>query len=115
MLEADEGTPMQKKAAFIFALSLGIPLLVPEPCFPEQARHKSLTIFFGDNVNGSIESCPVAKEEVNSGFGQKGSWVQSVRETRKDSLLLDSGDLFFDRYEKRFLRRTSRPNLKRPT
>ena len=26
--------------------------------------------------------------------------MQSVRETRKDSLLLDSGDLFFDRYRK---------------
>ena len=92
---------MQKKAAFLFALSLGIPLLVPEPCFPEQARHKSLTIFFGDNVNGSIEPCPSCEGGSQlGGLARRGSWVQSVRETRKDSLLLDSGDLFFDRYRK---------------
>jgi len=92
---------MRNKAIFLFALLLGIPLLVPDPCFSEQAWHKSLTILFGDNVNGTIEPCPGCEGGSQlGGLARRGSWVQSVRETRKETLLLDSGDLFFDRYRK---------------
>jgi 2',3'-cyclic-nucleotide 2'-phosphodiesterase (5'-nucleotidase family) len=92
---------MRSKAIFLFALLLGIPLLIPNLCFPEQAWHKSLTILFGDSVNGMIEPCPSCDGgSPLGGLARRGSWVQSVRETRKEFLLLDSGDLFFDRYRK---------------
>ena len=89
---------MQKKAIFL-ALFLGIPLLVPDPCFSEQAWHKSLTILFGDSLNGTIEPCPSCDGgSPLGGLARRGSWVQREREAGKGFLLLDSGDLFFDRY-----------------
>ena len=92
---------MRSKAIFLFVLLLGIPLLVPDPCFSEQAWHKSLTILFGDSLNGTIEPCPGCEGGSQlGGLARRGSWVQSVRETRKGALLLDSGDLFFDKYRK---------------
>ena len=92
---------VRSKAIFLLALLLGIPLLVPDPCFSEQAGHKSLTILFGDSVNGTIEPCPGCEGGSQlGGLARRGSWVQSARETRKEFLLLDSGDLFFDRYRK---------------
>jgi 2',3'-cyclic-nucleotide 2'-phosphodiesterase/3'-nucleotidase len=33
-------------------------------------------------------------------LARRGSWIQGVRENRRESLLLDCGDLFFDRYRK---------------
>jgi 2',3'-cyclic-nucleotide 2'-phosphodiesterase (5'-nucleotidase family) len=92
---------VRSKAIFLLALLLGIPLLVPDPCFSEQAGHKSLTILFGDSLNGTIEPCPGCEGGSRlGGLARRGSWVQSARETRKEFLLLDSGDLFFDRYRK---------------
>jgi len=92
---------MGKKAAFLFAMLLGIPLFVPDPCCPEQAQHKSLTVLFGDSVNGTIEPCPGCEGGSQlGGLARRGAWMQSARETRKESLLLDFGDLFFDRYRK---------------
>ena len=92
---------MRKKAVFLFAILLGIPLFNPDPCCPEQAQHKSLTVLFGDSVNGTIEPCPGCEGGSQlGGLARRGAWVQSARETQKESLLLDSGDLFFDRYRK---------------
>jgi 2',3'-cyclic-nucleotide 2'-phosphodiesterase (5'-nucleotidase family) len=92
---------MQSKAIFLFALLLGIPILGPNLCFSEQALHKSLTILFGDSLNGSIEPCPGCEGGSQlGGLARRGSWVQSAREPRNESLLLDAGDLFFDRYRK---------------
>jgi len=92
---------MRRKTILFFVLLLGIPLTVPGPCFPEQPYPKSLTLFFGDSVNGTIEPCPSCEGGSQlGGLARRGSWVQSVREARKESLLLDSGDLFFDKYRK---------------
>ena len=91
---------MEKKA-ILLALFLGIPLLVPDPCFSEQAWHKSLTILFGDSLNGTIEPCPSCDGgSPLGGLARRGSWMQREREAGKGFLLLDSGDLFFDRYRK---------------
>ena len=91
---------MEKKA-ILLALFLGIPLLVADPCFSEQAWHKSLTILFGDSLNGTIEPCPSCDGgSPLGGLARRGSWVQREREAGKGFLLLDSGDLFFDRYRK---------------
>lgn len=92
---------MRKTTILLFALFLVIPLVVSNSCFPEQAQQKSLTILFGDSVNGSIEPCPGCEGRSQlGGLARRGSWVQSARETRGESLLLDCGDLFFDRYRK---------------
>jgi 2',3'-cyclic-nucleotide 2'-phosphodiesterase (5'-nucleotidase family) len=91
---------MQKKA-LLLALFLGIPLLVADPCFSEQAWHKSLTILSGDSLNGTIEPCPSCDGgSPLGGLARRGSWVQREREAGNGFLLLDSGDLFFDRYWK---------------
>jgi 5'-nucleotidase/UDP-sugar diphosphatase len=91
---------MEKKA-ILLALFLGIPLLVADPCFSEQAWHKSLTILFGDSLNGTIEPCPSCDGgSPLGGLARRGSWAQREREAGKGFLLLDSGDLFFDRYRK---------------
>lgn len=91
---------MEKKA-ILLALFLGIPPLVADPCFSEQAWHKSLTILFGDSLNGTIEPCPSCDGgSPLGGLARRGSWVQRGREAGKGFLLLDSGDLFFDRYRK---------------
>jgi 2',3'-cyclic-nucleotide 2'-phosphodiesterase (5'-nucleotidase family) len=56
---------------------------------------------FGDTLNGTIEPCPSCDGgSPLGGLARRGSWVQGARETRKGSLLLDSGDLFFDKYRK---------------
>jgi len=90
-----------RRKRFVLALLLVIPVLIPLPCFPEEPHPKNLTLIFGDSVNGTIEPCPSCEGGSQlGGLARRGSWVQSVRETRKESLLLDSGDLFFDRYRK---------------
>jgi 2',3'-cyclic-nucleotide 2'-phosphodiesterase (5'-nucleotidase family) len=92
---------MQRKTIFLFALLLGIPLTVPNLCSPEQAHPRSLTLLFGDSLNGTIEPCPSCDGgSPLGGLARRGSWVQCVRETQKESLLLDSGDLFFDKHHK---------------
>jgi 2',3'-cyclic-nucleotide 2'-phosphodiesterase (5'-nucleotidase family) len=92
---------MRAKTILFFALLLGIPLAVPGPCFPEQAHARSLTLFFGDSLNGTIEPCPGCEGGSQlGGLARRGAWVQGVRETWRESLLLDSGDLFFDKYRK---------------
>ena len=92
---------MMRRKRLVLVLLLVIPLLIPGPCFPEQAHSNGLTVFFGDSLNGTIEPCPGCEGGSQlGGLARRGSWVQSVRETRRESLLLDSGDLFFDRYRK---------------
>jgi 5'-nucleotidase/UDP-sugar diphosphatase len=92
---------MQNRAISLFVLLLGIALVVPGYCFSQQPQPKSLTLFFGDSLNGSIEPCPSCEGGSQlGGLARRGSWVQSVRGAQKESLLLDSGDLFFDRYRK---------------
>ena len=92
---------MRSKALFLFALLLGIPLAAPNLCSPEQAYPRSLTLLFGDSLNGTIEPCPGCEGGSQlGGLARRGAWVQSVHETSGRSLLLDSGDLFFDRYRK---------------
>jgi 2',3'-cyclic-nucleotide 2'-phosphodiesterase (5'-nucleotidase family) len=92
---------MRRKSMFFLVLLLGIPLLFPDPCSPEQAHPRSLTLFFGDNVNGTIEPCPGCEGGSQlGGLARRGAWVESVREAHRESLLLDSGDLFFDKYRK---------------
>src|SRR5512136_1437793 len=92
---------MRSKALFLFALLLVIPLAAPNLCSPEQAYPRSLTLLFGDSLNGTIEPCPGCEGgSPLGGLARRGSWLQSARETQKESLLLDSGDLFFDRYRK---------------
>jgi 2',3'-cyclic-nucleotide 2'-phosphodiesterase (5'-nucleotidase family) len=90
-----------RRKRLVLGLLLVIPLLIPGPCFPEQAHPNGLTVFFGDSLNGTIEPCPGCEGGSQlGGLARRGSWVQSVRETQRESLLLDSGDLFFDRYRK---------------
>jgi 2',3'-cyclic-nucleotide 2'-phosphodiesterase (5'-nucleotidase family) len=92
---------MQLKALFLFALLLATSLFVPALCFPEQAHSKSVTLLFGDTLNGTVEPCPSCDGgSPLGGLARRGAWVQSTRETRKGSLLLDPGDAFFDRYRK---------------
>ncbi len=92
---------MRSNAIPLFAFLLTISLVFPDPCFPEQAHPKSLTLLFGDSVNGSIEPCPGCEGGSRlGGLARRGAWIQTARETWKGSLLLDSGDLFFDRYRK---------------
>jgi 2',3'-cyclic-nucleotide 2'-phosphodiesterase (5'-nucleotidase family) len=92
---------MRKKVVFLFVFLLAIPILVPDPCRAEQARQKNFTILFGDSVNGTIEPCPGCEGGSQlGGLARKGSWVQSARQSHKESLLLDFGDLFFDRHRK---------------
>ena len=92
---------MMRGKLLIFVCILLTSFLIPSSCFPEQAHPKNLTLFFGDSVNGTIEPCPSCEGGSQlGGLARRGSWVQSVRETRRESLLLDSGDLFFDRYRK---------------
>jgi 2',3'-cyclic-nucleotide 2'-phosphodiesterase (5'-nucleotidase family) len=92
---------MRSKALFLFALLLGIPLAAPNLCSPEQAHPKRLVVFFGDSLNGTIEPCPGCEGGSQlGGLARRGAWVQSVHETSGHSLLLDSGDLFFDKYHK---------------
>ena len=96
-----KGSTMRSKAIFLLAFLLGIPFAVPNPCSPEQAHPESLTLFFGDSLNGTIEPCPSCDGgSPLGGLARRGSWAQSARESRKESLLVDSGDLFFDRYRK---------------
>jgi len=47
-----------------------------------------------------LSLAPVARGSPLGGLARRGAWVQSVRETSGQSLLLDSGDLFFDRYRR---------------
>lgn len=90
---------MRIKAIFLFALLLGIALPVPTHCSAEQPEPRSVTLFFGDSVNGSIDPCPGCEGgSLLGGLARRGTLVQGARETRGGLLLVDSGDLFFDRY-----------------
>lgn len=92
---------MLRKAIFLFAIFLGISSTVPNLCSPEQAHPGSLSLFFGDSLNGTIDPCPSCDGgRPLGGLARRGSWLQSVRETHKKSLLLDAGDLFFEKYRK---------------
>jgi 2',3'-cyclic-nucleotide 2'-phosphodiesterase (5'-nucleotidase family) len=91
---------MWRKQSVLFLL-LMIALLMPSHGLPDQANLKSLTLFFADSVNGSIEPCPSCEGGARlGGLARRGTWAQGVREVQRESLLLDSGDLFFDRYRK---------------
>jgi 2',3'-cyclic-nucleotide 2'-phosphodiesterase (5'-nucleotidase family) len=74
---------------------------VPAYSFPGEPQARNLLLFFGDSLNGTIEPCPGCEGGSHlGGLARRGSWVQSVRESCRESLFLDSGDLFFDRYRK---------------
>jgi 5'-nucleotidase/2',3'-cyclic-nucleotide 2'-phosphodiesterase/3'-nucleotidase len=92
---------MQSKALFLFAFLLTFSLGAPDSCSPEQAHSNGLTLFFGDSLNGTIEPCPSCDGgSPLGGLARRGAWLQRARENTGASLLLDSGDLFFERYRK---------------
>jgi 2',3'-cyclic-nucleotide 2'-phosphodiesterase (5'-nucleotidase family) len=98
--EAGRVSTMQRKIIFL-ALFLGIPFTTPNPCLSEQALSTSLTLLFGDSLNGTIEPCPGCEGGAHlGGLARRGSWMQKAREARNASLVLDAGDLFFERYRK---------------
>ena len=92
---------MQSKTLFLFAFLLTFSLGAPDSCSPEQAHSNGLTLFFGDSLNGTIEPCPSCDGgSPLGGLARRGAWLQRARENTGASLLLDSGDLFFERYRK---------------
>jgi 2',3'-cyclic-nucleotide 2'-phosphodiesterase (5'-nucleotidase family) len=90
---------MRNTAVFLLTVLLTILLGAPAPCSPEPPHPGGLTFLFGDNMNGTIEPCPSCGGGSSvGGLARRGGWVQRARGAPEGSLLLDSGDLFFDKY-----------------
>lgn len=69
--------------------------------FPSQAQKspKTLTLLYSNNINGEIDPCPTLGEKNRAGgLARRGAWVKEIRESEKEILVLDSGDLLFKKF-----------------
>lgn len=56
-------------------------------------RSNTLTIVFSNDLHGEIRSCGCAAKDYG-GLGRRATFIESVRDTTGDVLLLDAGDMF---------------------
>ena len=91
---------MKKRKGFLIAcLSLELILCWHLFLAYTQDAPKSLTLLYSNNINGEIDPCPVWGPTTRfGGLARRGIWTNSVRESAKNILVLDAGDLLFKKF-----------------
>ena len=90
-----------KKAWLLASFATGILVVVAGLCFGEGPKDPFFSLLVGDTINGRLDPCPSCEgSSPLGGLARRGSWIQEAREAHGECLVLDPGNLFFDRYRK---------------
>jgi 2',3'-cyclic-nucleotide 2'-phosphodiesterase (5'-nucleotidase family) len=88
-----------KSAWLPASVAVGILVVMAGLCLGDGPKDPFLTLLVGDTVNGRLEPCPSCDgSNALGGLARRGSWIQEARETHGECLILDSGNLFFEKY-----------------
>ena len=90
---------MKRKWVFMVISVLGLHWIINGTPVHAQRPTKALTLLYSNNINGEIDPCPSWDQRNRfGGLARRGAWVKEVRESGKEVLVLDAGDLLFKKF-----------------
>lgn len=72
---------------------LAVAALIISGCSSREESRGTLTVIYSNDLLGEVRSCGCAANDYG-GLGRRATFVQAVRDTTGDLLVLDGGDLF---------------------